>query len=276
MECVYKILNLQNGKFYIGSTKNFEKRCKEHKTQLKGNYHCNIKLQRAWNKYGENNFNFIILEECLNYKEREDYYLSLYNIQNETYNICEDSKSTWYVDKHPNCEIIKENISKSLSEYMNSLTKEERSIKYGRLKENHHNYKGGIVGNCIDCNKEIYYKSKRCRDCYIKNDSGNQKNRQQSKEEIKKRSESLKELYKNGYNPTGKIIQIDNIIYKSILQASKELNISYNTIVKRLKSLDYNNYIIINKCATTISKESTLQVDGNGNGRHPNKDEDIV
>lgn len=253
MKCVYKILNLKNNKFYIGSTKNFKKRCREHTTQLKGNYHCNIKLQRAWNKYGEESFEFIILEKCNNYKDREDYYLSLYNIQKETYNICEDSKCTWYLEKHPNKDKIKDKMSKSISNHMQNLSKKERSKKYGRKGKNHHNYKGGIIGNCKDCNKEIYYKSKRCRDCYIKNNTGNQKGIKQSKNTIKKRSDKMKQLYKEGYNPTGKFVEINNEIFKSVLQASKQLNIPYTTLTRRLKSPKYPNYKFINKCATTNS-----------------------
>ena len=32
----------------------------------------------------------------------------------------------------------------------------------------------------------------------------------------------------------------------------------------------------LSESSTTISKESTLQASGNGNGGHPKKDEDIV
>lgn len=32
--------------------------------ELRGNYHCNRHLQAAWNKYGGQNFDFVILVEC--------------------------------------------------------------------------------------------------------------------------------------------------------------------------------------------------------------------
>ena len=59
---IYKILNNVNGKFYIGSTNNFNNRKITHLTKLNKGKHENKYLQRAWNKYGEDNFEFIILE----------------------------------------------------------------------------------------------------------------------------------------------------------------------------------------------------------------------
>ena len=56
---VYVIKNLVNGKVYIGSTDtNFNHRFNEHKCRLRNNYHGNNHLQNAWNKYGEDNFEF--------------------------------------------------------------------------------------------------------------------------------------------------------------------------------------------------------------------------
>lgn len=66
MGVIYKITNLVNGKFYIGSTMHkFVKRKSEHTTALQKGYHFNSHLQSAWNKYGEENFNFEILEEFI-------------------------------------------------------------------------------------------------------------------------------------------------------------------------------------------------------------------
>lgn len=53
---IYKIENLVNKKCYVGSTISFDERKKYHLWQLKKGSHHSIILQRAWNKYGENNF----------------------------------------------------------------------------------------------------------------------------------------------------------------------------------------------------------------------------
>jgi predicted GIY-YIG superfamily endonuclease len=59
---IYKIINKTNGKYYVGSSRNIEKRWNTHKRSLRKNNHHNEYLQRAWNKYGENAFDFVIVE----------------------------------------------------------------------------------------------------------------------------------------------------------------------------------------------------------------------
>lgn len=59
---VYIINNKINNHNYIGSSVNIKKRFSRHKTDLRKNKHPNRYLQRAWNKYGEENFEFIHIE----------------------------------------------------------------------------------------------------------------------------------------------------------------------------------------------------------------------
>ena len=60
---IYKIENLVNSKVYIGQTKeNFQRRYWLHRWQLRNGTHDNSYLQRAWNKYGEENFKFEVIE----------------------------------------------------------------------------------------------------------------------------------------------------------------------------------------------------------------------
>ena len=80
---IYQIRNKVNNKIYIGSTINLERRWESHIYQLKNNIHHSIKLQKAWDKYGEDNFEFSIIEEFNSDNEddkyiKEQYYLDLY------------------------------------------------------------------------------------------------------------------------------------------------------------------------------------------------------
>jgi group I intron endonuclease len=59
---IYKITNCISGKFYIGSTKRFKKRQRDHFGILKRNKHHNKHLQASYNKHGRKNFLFEILE----------------------------------------------------------------------------------------------------------------------------------------------------------------------------------------------------------------------
>ena len=61
---IYKIKNKQNNKVYIGSTIVIRKRWRDHKWYLKENKHHNSHLQSSYNKYGLENFEFIIKLEC--------------------------------------------------------------------------------------------------------------------------------------------------------------------------------------------------------------------
>ena len=70
---IYYILNLINGKIYIGeSTKIGSRWYEEHIQQLEANRHENRYLQFAWNKYGSGNFELGILQLC----DEEDRFIS--------------------------------------------------------------------------------------------------------------------------------------------------------------------------------------------------------
>lgn len=74
---VYEILCLVNNKSYIGSSVNLYKRWREHYNNLLNNRHSNQYLQNSFNKYGENQFVFSVLEYCEpeNLIDREQYYI---------------------------------------------------------------------------------------------------------------------------------------------------------------------------------------------------------
>jgi len=64
---IYKIINKINGKYYVGSSKNIDGnfgRWYKHKYYLNKNKHPNSHLQNAWNAYGENNFEWTIVDFC--------------------------------------------------------------------------------------------------------------------------------------------------------------------------------------------------------------------
>lgn len=60
---IYKIINVVNNKFYVGSAVNFSRRKTKHFSELRTNKHFNNKLQNSWNKHGEKAFIFVVVEE---------------------------------------------------------------------------------------------------------------------------------------------------------------------------------------------------------------------
>lgn len=59
---IYKIENKVNGKVYIGSSNSIKRRWQKHKALLRHGKHQNSHLQAAWDKYGEDNFSFSVIE----------------------------------------------------------------------------------------------------------------------------------------------------------------------------------------------------------------------
>lgn len=81
---IYSIMCIENDRIYIGLSKNINHRRHEHFQQLRRGKHYNIFLQRAFNKYGEENFKFEILEFCNSdiLSEREKYWIFQLNALN--------------------------------------------------------------------------------------------------------------------------------------------------------------------------------------------------
>ena len=103
---IYKITNINNGKYYIGSSININRRWHEHKRNLNKNKHNNIHLQKSWNKYGEASFLFEIIELVENEKDLiicEQQHLNSITPFNSmvTFNICKMAYSTLGI-KHSN------------------------------------------------------------------------------------------------------------------------------------------------------------------------------
>lgn len=94
---IYRIINIVNGKFYLGSSNDLRKRKREHIWALRKGAHINDYLQKAFNKYGEKNFIFEVLEYVNNesdLRKIEQYYLDLLKPCDCSigYNLCEDSR----------------------------------------------------------------------------------------------------------------------------------------------------------------------------------------
>lgn len=151
---IYKIENNLNGKFYIGKSTNIPKRFARHKRELnKGTHHC-IYLQRAWNKYGEENFSFKVLVECdidkatLLEQDYLDYFKPL------LYNVSHSSTGGDLISYHPNKEEIIRKRVESQKKYLSSLTQEERNEKYGLRGE-----KNGMYGKLKQIRQERQYEN---------------------------------------------------------------------------------------------------------------------
>jgi group I intron endonuclease len=94
---IYKITNIVNGKFYIGSALVLVKRKADHFSKLSLNKHSNYHLQKAFNLYGKDKFIFEVLERVddkFKLIEAEQKWLDkLMPFESTGYNICREAKS---------------------------------------------------------------------------------------------------------------------------------------------------------------------------------------
>jgi group I intron endonuclease len=87
---IYMIRNKITGKGYIGQTaNNFGDRRDSNFAKLRHNKHDNIDLQEDWNNFGEENYEFVVLEDLespRNIDEREKFWIAKFKSEGKSFN----------------------------------------------------------------------------------------------------------------------------------------------------------------------------------------------
>jgi group I intron endonuclease len=127
---IYRIFLIGSDKTYIGLTKGFSGRKYQHIRILRLNNHFNFHLQRAFNKYGENNYRIELIEECdaNELSEKEKHYIKIYDAFENGYNL------TTGGEKCNISEEVKKRISeKNKGKILKEETKQKlREINFGK------------------------------------------------------------------------------------------------------------------------------------------------
>lgn len=255
---VYKIENVVNGKIYIGSSSDLDRRRKQHFIALLNNKHFNSHLQRSYNKWGEQSFEFKIIEvledtdslsELL--LEREQYYLDLLKPE---YNICRIAGAFGM----PHTEETKQKISNSTKGVKKSQehAKHIRESQQGRkLSEEHKQKLTEAAKNRKTINRKVsimidgveYISIKVASE--ITGVSYNTIQRRLVNENFQnyqylddKERKPLKKSPKSGLNFRNTPVVIDEVLYDSALAASKILNMKVDTVKYRIASENFKNY----------------------------------
>lgn len=235
---IYRIINRVNNKCYYGSSNNIEKRWLRHKNELNKGKHINIILQRAWNKYGSDNFIFELVETCDESLliEIEQKYLDL----KPDYNIGIKASGGDNITNNPNRSEIIAKITKSIKDRYSCMTDGEKREKHSKPKDKNPNWKGGKT--FCECGNRINSKSKTCSGCRNRDGENNPFYNKTHSDETKKNIAEAREGTYHGKqnNP----IIIDDVEYRSAGEASDKLNISMTTIRWRVKSnnIKFSNY----------------------------------
>lgn len=173
---IYKITNKANGHFYIGSAVKLSYRWSNHKSYLKKGAHHNPILQNAWNKYGENSFEFSVLEivECAeNLLTSEQKWLDVTDAaqRRDSYNINPIANSNLRLPKPcSNCQRLQRGLRKgrchACNEYLRRRGVERPYKADGRIE------KSAEINlrSCDRCKRDVsivgYAAKGLCKSCY--------------------------------------------------------------------------------------------------------------
>lgn len=226
----YLIFHSKTKKTYVGHTTCLYSRKHQHLSRLKSNTHSNKELQKAYNDNDEISFHVIKItaneEEAI---ELEQSYLDIFFKLGILFNKEPNARSALGVKKS---EETKEHLrQKSIEQWSNlELRKKqsENTKRYLLLPENKEKQRQAILATITT---EEYRNSQR------------EKANNQWSDPVKrfKKSEEVKKYALIN----GKKILINNKVYSHITEASKKLNVSHVTILKRLRDTNNLNYVYL-------------------------------
>lgn len=235
---IYKISNKQNGKYYVGSSHNIEKRFNQHQRTLELGCHHNEHLQRAWAKYGSSSFIFEVVEECTPevLHSREQHYLDN-NVGG--YNIGKSSCGGDNITEHPNREAIVEKISIANRERIASMTEEERQQRFSKPMEQNANWRGGTTYSYCDCGVRKKPTAKTCSKCRDRSGVNNpffgKTHTEQTRQVLREHAANRTTKPSNS-----KKVQVGDTVYETASEAARAYNITRGLVNYRCNSDKYD------------------------------------
>ena len=273
---VYKISNILSGRYYIGYSTNIERRFCVHRSKLRKNCHDNIFLQRAYNLDGEDNYRYDIIHICDTEEEAKEIelkYLTDLSIREKLYNLNYNNSGGDLISHHPEKEKIRNQISSSLLQLMSKLTSNEKKEKFGRSGE-----RNGMYGKTHTKEVKFLISAANKGNTYCKGKKASEETRRRMSEGAKLKIgeknpffgkhhteetiQKIKDKSRGRLPPNIIKISIDGVVYISMTDASRQLNIPTPTVLWRLKSKNpkFDNYKYVNN-ENSIQPSEILSVD---------------
>jgi group I intron endonuclease len=220
---VYSIVCKTNGKGYIGSSVEVPGRWSKHLRSLRKGNHVNPHLQNAFSIYGEDSFNFTLLENLSGCTEREireieQVYLDLMDWGN-SFNVCKTAKGG-EVTKEAN-----ERRRESLREFHKNnpdAIRGENNPFYGRT----HDQSSKDAISIANTGKVRSDEFKKQKSEFMSNRRGSH-----HKEEY---LNSIREKYSGGGNPMAIQVTLNGITYLTKKEALKALDLKYSYQLDKL------------------------------------------
>lgn len=262
--CIYKITNMQNKTYYIGSTTDYIERIKIHFRLLKQQKHHNFKLQEDFNKYGKDSFKSKIVKKVeIKHREIEEQQI-LNNLNyDKVYNISRKASGGDLISDHPKYEEIKRksqiNLAKARStQKWKDVIKDRKGIKNPAFGVPHSNDRKKAVSiavkermaNMTPVEKKAFAENiSKKQQMYWSSDKGlllkaeKSINMKGNKNHFYGKKHSKKTINKIKLKLTGKPnlkcskkIIINGQVFNSHSEAAKILKICQGTISYRIKS----------------------------------------
>lgn len=130
---VYQITNVNSGRFYIGSTKDFNDRVKSHTGQFIGKVHHNKQMQEDYNRGDSFKYEVLFIldtrEEAFEY---EDSLLKKFRGNTLLYNIGRSARGGDNITDNPRREAIIEQMRLTILERYSKMTAAERKRVHGK------------------------------------------------------------------------------------------------------------------------------------------------
>ncbi|AII28127.1 homing endonuclease [Bacillus phage Bobb] len=255
--CVYRIVNKQNGRMYIGSTTSVDKRFNRHKRELRrGTHHCTY-LQRSWNKYGEENFSFEIVKQYdseISAREEEQRFLEEnYDV---LYNVSRYSSGGDLISYHPNREAIVEKMTNSVRNRYSTMTVEERKLLHGHSGTSNPNFgrkhteearRKMSMANKGNQHAKGSKRTKEQKDALSKLASQRvgEKNPFFGKKHSEETKRKIAETKKGSLPVNSKPVSAEGVTYPSATAAAKSLGCVTATVLNRIKSDKFPTYMFL-------------------------------
>ena len=177
---IYKITNMINGKSYIGQSTDINRRWKREKDDsINTNSHSyDYPLMKAFRKYGIDNFNFEIIEECKieELNQREMYWIEFYNTFFKGYNQTLGGDTTLRQPKEKILGVIYDlnntyMTHKEIADKWDISIEMVQGINTGRYWKHNAKYplqkrKTAKKYYCEKCGKEVARNASLCIECY--------------------------------------------------------------------------------------------------------------
>lgn len=252
---IYEIRNIINGMRYIGCSKNVKKRLINHKSTLRNNKHKNSYLQKAYNKYGEENFEYNILFKLDNEEDMYEKEKYLISENKDLYNLAEGGLGgDTFTNRSEESKVItRERLSKAskLSNEKNKSLHSENTTKLWQDDEYRKKVLEGVRAN----SKKPEYREKLSKGV---------KKALEDPEIRKKWSDCKKGSKNHGWLGYLLILKDGDIIekYEGIIEASRVTGINRDTIRKKTKDGKQYKYkdSKYNGCTFKLTKDKTIDI----------------